>query len=473
MALSTTADAVVDMTSGVNVFVSGSYMGQSSSVTGLGAEVGPVRPTVDPADIRGLATTLLVSVGRLPRSRLEGRPWSPPNAIEGYAKPGPRLCSKPRVLRMDLRLDRYLLGDGPHEGKELARDGGDDDVGVLAAARESMEPLAESDLRLPSDVLCELREVLDPSLDVWGDLGRIAVGPGGFDQGASSAGIPGFGDRALAAFLAAGVLGGDEADEGSELAWVVKTGEVTELGNDGQGDDPLNAAQCLESLDHGPQTPLGGEFEEFLLDPREAFDLLVNGTQKFLEDDLLGGSRTDDPGEVTPVSRTPIGSTCVVKPKAQEEGLESELGGLEGDASGVAGATQITEGLVFDPGDVDRAQIAGAQEARELDGISSVGLDPIPGPLGDQGRCDDLALESFASEVSMQGVAAGAGLVGKDQVAGLAVESADESVDVALPGSDGADKVWRIWARGFGVGHADGVLVDIQTDEECGSLCHG
>ena len=46
--------------------------------------------TVDHADIRGLATTLLASVGCLPRSRHEG--FLPPhNAVEGYTTPGLRL----------------------------------------------------------------------------------------------------------------------------------------------------------------------------------------------------------------------------------------------------------------------------------------------------------------------------------------------------------------------------------------------
>ena len=48
-------------------------------------------PTVDPADIRGLGTTLLRSVERLPYARHEGRPQPPRNAPEGGAPPGPRL----------------------------------------------------------------------------------------------------------------------------------------------------------------------------------------------------------------------------------------------------------------------------------------------------------------------------------------------------------------------------------------------
>ena len=36
----------------------------------------------------------------------------------------------------DLRRDRHLLGDGPHEREELTCDGGRDDVGMLAAGEE-------------------------------------------------------------------------------------------------------------------------------------------------------------------------------------------------------------------------------------------------------------------------------------------------------------------------------------------------
>ena len=50
--------------------------------------------TVDHADIRGLAPTFRVSVGCLPRSRLEGL-FQPLNAIEGGTTPGLRLVRCP------------------------------------------------------------------------------------------------------------------------------------------------------------------------------------------------------------------------------------------------------------------------------------------------------------------------------------------------------------------------------------------
>jgi hypothetical protein len=50
--------------------------------------------TVNPAAIRGLATTFLASVGCLPRSRHEGV-FQPLNAVEDYPTPGLRLFRCP------------------------------------------------------------------------------------------------------------------------------------------------------------------------------------------------------------------------------------------------------------------------------------------------------------------------------------------------------------------------------------------
>jgi hypothetical protein len=56
---------------------------------------------------------------------------------------------------------------------------------------------------------------------------------------------------------------------------------------------------------------------------------------------------------------------------------------------------------------------------------------------------------------------------------GFAVQPANELVDVALSGTDRADELRWLRGIGFGVGDADGVLVDIETDEKRGNLGHG
>jgi len=105
------------------------------------------------------------------------------------------------VVEKNLRSrgDRHLLGDGPHEGGELAGDGRDDDVGMLASGGEATEAFAETDLSLPSDVLDGRGETLEALADVRGDFGGIAVGPGAFDERATGMAIARFGDGSLAA----------------------------------------------------------------------------------------------------------------------------------------------------------------------------------------------------------------------------------------------------------------------------------
>jgi hypothetical protein len=96
------------------------------------------------------------------------------------------------------------------------------------------------------------------------DLCVVAIGPSAFDEGATGAGVSGLGDGALPARVAARVLGGDQTDEGRELARVVETSEVAELGDDGEGHNPLNPAQSLEGFDDGVEAPRRCEFEKLL-----------------------------------------------------------------------------------------------------------------------------------------------------------------------------------------------------------------
>jgi len=73
----------------------------------------------------------------------------------------------------------------------------------------------------------------------------------------------------------------------------------------------------------------------------------------------------------------------------------------------------------------------------------------------------------------MQDISAWAGLIGEHEALSLALKSADELVDVAVEGADRSDEVRRIGPVGHGVGDADGVLVDVQTDEKRSRLLRG
>jgi hypothetical protein len=53
----------------------------------------------------------------------------------------------------------------------------------------------------------------------------------------------------------------------------------------------------------------------------------------------------------------------------------------------------------------------GAEKSCDLDGVAAVGLDPVAGPLGDQGQTQHPAVKILAGQVSMQNVATGTGLL--------------------------------------------------------------
>ena len=247
---------------------------------------GPAVTTVDPADIRGLVTTLLESVGRLPRSRHEGRLKQPPlNAPEGCAKPGPRLL--PDVMNGFLFSEGFdvsgddgdLLGDGPHEGDQLAGHRGDGDVGMFAAADESAEPLAEPDLSLPGDVADGLGESLEALADVKRDLGGESMGPRALHQGAAGVGVAGLGDATLATGFSRGVLAGVDADKGCELSRRIEPGQVAHLGHNSHGGDLLNTSESLQGIHDRTQAPGRQEFLGVFLDSVESLDLLVHSAQ--------------------------------------------------------------------------------------------------------------------------------------------------------------------------------------------------
>ena len=145
-----------------------------------------------------------MSVRRLPRSRREGL---------GFLITSTRVApDRGRALPRDLDLSFKLMtsssrlefsSDSPHEGDELACDGGDDDVMMLASGREMSVPLAESHLSFPGDVLDGCGKMFLSLLDEERDTSGETVGPGGFDESSACVGVAGFGDAAETAMVAA------------------------------------------------------------------------------------------------------------------------------------------------------------------------------------------------------------------------------------------------------------------------------
>ena len=124
----------------------------------------------------------------------------------------------------------------------------------------------------------------------------------------------------------------------------------------------------------------------------------------------------------------------VVEPEAQQERLQPQRRIRQRDTRGIAGAAEIAKRFILDAGHVHRREIAGAPESREFDGVTPIGLHFVAGASGNQRRGDDIARQRFAGERAIQAVAARTGFVGEPQLGGLALQAADQFVEVGLPG---------------------------------------
>ena len=306
------------------------------------------------------------------------------------------------------------------------------------------------------------------------DLGRVAVGPGAFDQGLAGVAVAGLGDAALTALPAAGIFARCEAEIAHELSGVIEAGQVAEFGDEGDGGEELYASQCLDGFDDGIEAPIPGLVLEFGLKALQPCLLFRDGTDIFLEDDLLRRGVADHLTEPAQVSGSPVGLAFVADILAQQEGLQAVLGGLEVFDGIFAGAGQVADRLVGDIRDIDGGEVAAAHEAGECDGIAAVGFHAVAGLFGNERGGDDPAGEFFPGQVAIQPVAAGTGLVDEDQSGGFGFQCADQFIDIALAGADGTEGDDVSAPRLRCIGDRDGFLVDVETDVECSArLFHG
>ena len=125
------------------------------------------------------------------------------------------------------------------------------------------------------------------------DLRRIPVGLGSLDEGPAGECIAGFGDAALAAAFATGVLTRGEAQIAQERSGVLNTVQVAALGDEGDGDRELDATHRLERLNDGGETPPLDLLPECGLEALQPFRRCRNGVDVLLEDHLRRRRGTD------------------------------------------------------------------------------------------------------------------------------------------------------------------------------------
>jgi hypothetical protein len=157
-----------------------------------------------------------------------------------------------------------------------------------------------------------------------------------------------------------------------------------------------------------------------------------------LEDDGLSGCGTDAFREPSEVGRPPGGPAFIAASLAQPEGLQAVLGSLEIAKRILAGAGQVADGLILDLGDLDRREIPGAQQPGDRYRVTSVCLNAVAWFLRDERWGDHPADEVLLGEIAGEPIPTGTGLIDQEQRRGLRLECADEGLEVARPGADGA-----------------------------------
>ena len=288
------------------------------------------------------------------------------------------------ICRVDLRCHQHLLGHGPQTAHQCPGHGHDHLVGVCAAGQQASNALAPPHVRLPTDVWDRLGERLHPELDVATDVGGIPGGPGAFDQGASGRRVPGCGARPLPVSRPTGICCGDQAEIFHQLSGIVDASQVAACGHEGHRDGELDAPQGLKRLDHWPLAPGVHVVLQFLLQTLQAFGVFVDRAHVFLEDNLLNRGRIDHFREPPEMGWAPGGPAGVADVVSEQKGFEPKLGGLE-IADGIfTSAGEVTDGLIFHLGNINRGEVPRAHQAGQLCGITASGFHPVAGLFRNQ-----------------------------------------------------------------------------------------
>lgn len=364
-----------------------------------------------------------------------------------------------------------LHGDGPDEADEFAGDGSDGDDALLAVAEEVLEAGTEADLGFPGDFDHGLGLAVLAFSDVGRDPGRKPVLPGGFDHGPATTLVAGPGDGALTALLAGGGFAGNDADEGHQAGGLGEAGEVADLGHPGDGMEGGEAPQAHQGLDQGTTPPPGqlgvdGGGEAF-----NAADRILNGTEQFLEGDLLAGMRELLDAQVVEMAGGPTALAVVAASVAEEEALDALTAGAEFLDGAEPGADQVPHGLVGLVRHMDEGEFAGPEQAREVAGVAAVGLDAIAGLLGNLGRRDHTDGDPLGGEVAREPEAGRPGLVDVTDLGTVGRKLGVQTVEGVGRGRDGAVDSNRFDALGDANGK--GFSMDIEGDVFDGCGCGG
>jgi hypothetical protein len=327
--------------------------------------------------------------------------------------------------------------------------------------------LTQPALGFPTAGLDDLRAFFQAQLQGSTDFGGLAIGPGAFDQRLAGMGGTGLGHRPVPASLGTGVFRGDQAQEFHECSWRIKACQVAHVGHHGNGHGQLDAAPGLARLNHRGQASRFALGLACLCETLESFGMLLNGTDIFLQDDVLSRCGADDFRQPPEGGRAPMGPAHVTDSLSQQKGFETERGVFEIAAGICTRPGESPDGFIFHRGDRDHGESPRAGEPGQWQGVSAVGCDPIAWFGGDQSGCHDPAVVAFFRQRAGEPGATGTGFVDEEQMLGLRWHCADEWIEVTLAGAKSSERGDLSTMILGDRGDSNRVFVDIHADKEC------
>jgi len=212
---------------------------------------------------------------------------------------------------------------------------------------------------------------------------------------------------------------------------------------------------------------------EFLLKPSKPFAGRRHRPDVCVADHWLGGRGTDDLTEPAPVGWAPGGPAGVAAVVSPETSLLALCGRLESSPGLVAGMASSADGVVLDRGDIDRREIARAPQAGPWDGVTTVGVDPIAGLLGDPGEGHDPADLAFLGKITVEPIPTRPRFLAKGRRVAFGRQCPDPLVEIARAWAEGAEGDDRGGVCGSDRGDRNGRVMDIHADVSRARLVQG
>jgi hypothetical protein len=276
-------------------------------------------------------------------------------------------------------------------------------------------------------------------------------------------GVAGCGHGILAAALTGGICRGGQSYDCHECARVGNARAVAAFRHGGHGDGARHATEA-PGVDRGWQC---------LVQALPACGRRVHRAAIFWPDNVRCRGGTDDVAKPPEGSRAPGGLARLADIVPEPKRLEPALGRLEVSDGIVTGPAEVTERCIFPGGDIDRGEVTSAPQPRQVDGVTTVGFDAVPGLVRPQGGGHDPAGVALVRQIPGEPVAPGAGVIAKDQGCGRRWPRADERIAVPLARAHGT-QVGNVGAViGCDGGHIAGILGDIHADSEWARVVQG